>query len=32
MDTILAQAVDQGFHTPRRNLHQRTPLLLSSRT
>jgi hypothetical protein len=32
MDPILPQAVDQGFHTPRRNLHQRTPHLLSSRT
>jgi hypothetical protein len=25
MDPILPQAVDRGFRTPRRNLHQRTP-------
>jgi hypothetical protein len=31
MDPILPQAVDQGFRTPRRSLHQRTPHLLSSR-
>jgi hypothetical protein len=31
MDPILPQAVDRGFHTPRKNLHQRTPHLLSSR-
>jgi hypothetical protein len=30
-DTILPQADDRGFHTPRRNLHQSTPHLLSSR-
>jgi hypothetical protein len=27
----LPQAGDRGFHTPRRSLHQSTPLLLSSR-
>jgi hypothetical protein len=32
MDTILPQAVDRGFRTPRRNLHPRTPYLLRSRT
>jgi hypothetical protein len=32
MDPILPQAVDRGFLTPRRNLHQHTPHLLSSRT
>jgi hypothetical protein len=32
MDPILPQAVDWGFRTPRRNLHQHTPHLLSSRT
>jgi hypothetical protein len=32
MDPILPQAVDRGFHTPRRNLHQCTPHPLSSRT
>jgi hypothetical protein len=32
MDPILPQAVDRGFRTPRRNLHQRTPHPLSSRT
>jgi hypothetical protein len=32
MDPILPQAVDQGFRTPRRNLHQSTPHHLSSRT
>jgi hypothetical protein len=31
MDTILPQADDRGFHTPRRSLHQRTPHLLSNR-
>jgi hypothetical protein len=31
MDTILPQAVDWGFCTPRRGLHQSTPHLLSSR-
>jgi hypothetical protein len=31
VDTILPQAVDRGFRTPRRNLHQRTPHLLSTR-
>jgi hypothetical protein len=31
MDTILPQAVDRGFCTSRRSLHQRTPHLLSSR-
>jgi hypothetical protein len=31
MDPILPQAVDRGFRMPRRNLHQRTPHLLSSR-
>jgi hypothetical protein len=31
MDTILPQAVDRRFHMRRRNLHQRTPHLLSSR-
>jgi hypothetical protein len=31
-DTILPQADDQGFHTPRRSLHQSTPHLLSSRS
>jgi hypothetical protein len=31
MDTILPQANDRGFHTPRRGLHQSTPHLLSSR-
>jgi hypothetical protein len=31
MDPILLQAVDRGFRTPRRNLHQRTPHPLSSR-
>jgi hypothetical protein len=30
MDPILPQAVDRGFRTPRRNLYQRTPHLLSS--
>jgi hypothetical protein len=29
---ILSQTVDRGFHTSTRNLHQRTPHLLSSRT
>jgi hypothetical protein len=29
MDPILPQAVDRGFRTPRRNLHQCTPHLLS---
>ncbi len=32
MDPILPQAVDRGFRTPRRNLHQCTPHPLSSRT
>jgi hypothetical protein len=32
MNPILPQTVDRGFHTPRRNLHQRTPHPLSSRT
>jgi hypothetical protein len=32
MDPILPQGVDRGFRTPRRNIHQRTPHLLSSRT
>jgi hypothetical protein len=32
MDPILPQAVDRGFRTPRRNLHQSTPHSLSSRT
>jgi hypothetical protein len=32
MDLILPQAVDRGFHTPRRNLHQCAPHLLSRRT
>jgi hypothetical protein len=31
IDPILPQAVDLGFHTPRRSLHQCTPHLLSSR-
>jgi hypothetical protein len=31
MDPILPQAVDRGFHMPRRSLHQRTTHLLSSR-
>jgi hypothetical protein len=31
MDTILPQADDRGFRTPRRSLHQRTHHLLSSR-
>jgi hypothetical protein len=31
-DPILPQAVDWGFRTPRRTLHQQTPHLLSSRT
>jgi hypothetical protein len=31
-DTILPQADDWGFHTPRRSLHQSTPHLLSSRS
>jgi hypothetical protein len=30
-DTILTQADDWEFHTPRRSLHQNTPHLLSSR-
>jgi hypothetical protein len=30
-DTILPQADDRGFRTPRRSLHQSTPHLLSSR-
>jgi hypothetical protein len=29
-DTILPQADDRGFRTPRRSLHQSTPFLLSS--
>jgi hypothetical protein len=32
MNPILPQAVDRGFHMPRRNLHPHTPHLLSSRT
>jgi hypothetical protein len=32
MNPILPQAVDRGFRTPRRNLHQSTPNPLSSRT
>jgi hypothetical protein len=32
MNPILPQAVDWGFRTPRRSLHQRTPHHLSSRT
>jgi hypothetical protein len=32
MDPILPHVVDRGFRTPRRNLHQHTPHLLSSRT
>jgi hypothetical protein len=31
MDPILPQAVDRGFRTPRRSLHQHTPHLLSNR-
>jgi hypothetical protein len=31
IDLILPQAVDRGFRTPRRSLHQRTPHLLRSR-
>jgi hypothetical protein len=31
MDTMLPQADDRGFRTPRRSLHQRTPHLLSNR-
>jgi hypothetical protein len=31
MDAILPHADDQGFHTPRRGLHQSTHHLLSSR-
>jgi hypothetical protein len=31
MDTILPQADDRGFRTPRRGLHHRTPHLLSGR-
>jgi hypothetical protein len=31
MDPILPQAVDRGFRTPRRSLHQHTPHLLSSK-
>ena len=32
MDPILPQAVDRGFRTPRRNLHQSTPHHLSSKS
>jgi hypothetical protein len=32
MNLILPQVVDRGFRTTRRNLHQRTPHPLSSRT
>jgi hypothetical protein len=32
MDPNLPQAVDQGFRTPRRNLHQSTPHHLSSKS